>query len=221
MKKRVFLLPLTLICWISAISQNDAKPYWGINLSSGIHTAIIEHYNKENPQSSTVRSLDFAQENYLLTPSISYGFDRHLIHLGPRIFLPENHYNRFGTQLTYDYRLNKTKKKFNLSLSCDLIYTYEKMEKERNLTIGNSIYTSDWTTQSNQLNTLVLFGFRTFIIEKLYLDLRAGVGIGLRSHKSTDHVSELPEYNTLNTSSQLFENPELNNKIKIGIGYNF
>ncbi len=202
-------------------SQVDSNRYWGLNISSGLHTTLSECVYDDNLENSTGYRLDIAQERYLFTPSVSYNIDKHAIYIGPRIYLPENNYKRFGAQLTYDYLLNETLKKVNFTLSCDVIYSYENYEKERRLTIDTLLYMSNNTMKNNYLHSLIFFGLKTFIANNIYFDLRAGMGIGLQSHKSTDKVNELPNYDDLNVNTRLFNNPEFNSMIKIGLGYNF
>lgn len=221
MNKRLLTLFFALISWVSVFSQKDTVRYWGLNLSSGLHTTLIESFYKTDPQTSAGYGLDLTQERYLFTPSVLYGFNKHSISLGPRIYLSENNYKRFGTQFTYDYLLNKKQKKVNFTFSMDIIYSYEKFEKERRLSIDNSLYMSNWKVKNNYLHSLIFLGLRTFILNDLYFDLRAGVGVGLQSMSSTDKVNELPDYQGLNVNKDLLSSPEFNGMIKVGIGYVF
>ncbi len=221
MNKRLLTLFFALISWVSVFSQKDTVRYWGVNLSSGLHATLIESFYKIDTPTSAGYGLDLTQERYLFTPSVLYGFNKHTISFGPRFYLPENNYKRFGTQFAYDYLLNKKQKKVNFTLSMDIIYSYEKFEKERILSIGNTLYMSNWKLEKNYLHSLIFLGMRTFIINDLYFDLRAGVGVGLQSMSSIDEVNELPDCQGLSENKDLFSSPEFNGMIKVGIGYIF
>ncbi|HOG19878.1 MAG TPA: hypothetical protein PKW37_05505 [Salinivirgaceae bacterium] len=219
MNIRLLSILLVLISWKSLHSQNDTNQFWGLNISSSLHTTLTEYYYKNNQQSAGYY-LDFAQERYLMTLSVSYTVGKHTMTLGPRIYLPEKFYKKIGAQLTYDYSINKTIKRFNPILLVDLIYSYENFTNERILTIGTT-YNSKHKIVSNYLHLMFSFGLKTYLTHNLYLDLGAGIGIGLQSHTSTDKVAELPDFNDLNSKTGLFDKPELNNMVKIGIGYYF